>query len=342
MWLHFRSFPESQIHFARADKSGSFRIHSWGLQIKSQIGCSFCLCCVFICQEQLSSLSSASACHCQSPPPSTHLVTSLAWCTSNRGMCPLMGLKSSWLFKQRGRCDWGPQWGGSPSWVLSGTCHFWPRFLPKALPLGACARLLEGLSGEDWEFSIKAQLPWGQSESPMCRNSQLQPLEERWEGRQQTDMMQRAQKSKGFGVSHLVLVPVETFTYCVTLGQLLYLSEFQFQLQQSYQHAPHRNVYFKAHKKHRKEHHVGPKVPFRSGLGVSVSWGREPERWVLQDHGVGGALALSLPSPTAVWGRGLETALGYFFVSSFVPLRPRTLRPTGISSFGLRFIPSLL
>lgn len=142
MWFHFRSFPESQIHFARADESRSFRIHSRGLQIKSQIGCSFCLCCVFICQEQLSSLSAAGACYCQSPRPVPALLPPQQANVSTNG--PKIPL----VIQMEREVRLGPQKGDSPSWVFRGTCLFWPRLLARALPCGAYARILEVLSGE--------------------------------------------------------------------------------------------------------------------------------------------------------------------------------------------------
>lgn len=133
-------------------------------------------------------------------------------------------------------------------------------------------------------------------------------------------MTQRAQESKGFGVTYLVLVPVETFTCCVTLGQLLHLSEFQFQLQQSYRHAPHRNICFKAHQEPKGAlRRTQSALTFRAGSRCVLreSW----ERWVLQrDTELAGALALPLLSLTAVWGRGLGAVSGWLFVCVFVPL----------------------
>lgn len=161
MWLHFRSFPESQIHFARKDKSRSFRIHSGGLQIKSQIGCSFCLGCVFICQEWLSSWASTGACYCQSPHHGARIVTS-SRDTPGGGLCPLLGPGSHCCSHGEG-CEIGspgrsfkePATSGSKS--PPGLCHWGPVPNPWRFSLQ-----------KGWGFSINAQLSGEGNGTVLC------------------------------------------------------------------------------------------------------------------------------------------------------------------------------
>lgn len=170
MWLHFRSFPESQIHFARKDKSGSFRIHSRGLQIKSQIGCSFCLGCVFICQEQLSSWSSLGACYCQSPRQGPALSPPPKG-TPSRGLCPRLGPGS--------HCYSHGEGGeiGSPSGSFKEPATSGPNSQPRPCHSGPVR--------DPWRLSLEKRLGillenpsyWGGgAHSVMPRSCQLQPL----------------------------------------------------------------------------------------------------------------------------------------------------------------------
>lgn len=175
MWLHFRSFPESQIHFARKDKSRSFRIHSGGLQIKSQIGCSFCLGCVFICQEWLSSWASTGACYCQSPHHGAHIVTS-SHDIPGGGLCPLLGPGSHCCSHGEG-CEIGSPGRSFKEPATSGSNS-----------LGACAKPLEVLSAERLGILYKGPALWGgEWHSVVPRSCQLQPLEERWKGGRKLD-----------------------------------------------------------------------------------------------------------------------------------------------------------
>lgn len=118
------------------------------------------------------------------------------------------------------------------------------------------------------------------------------------------DMTQR--KSKSFRASHLVLVPVQIFTCQVTLGQWFHLSEFQvLQSQQSYQHAPLRIVYFKAHEKPNRE-------PSGTQSAILVRAVSQCVLGVLQqDHRVGGGPCFALLSLTFenVGGGDLEAVL---------------------------------
>lgn len=172
MWLHFRSFPESQIHFARKDKSRSFRIHSWGLQIKSQIGCSFCLGCVFICQELLSSLSSTGAGYCQSPLWCPHRYLSPHG-TPSRGLCPLLGPGSHCYSHRAGGETGSPRESLKEPATSGPNSQLEPCHLPAPAPEGSLWR-------KGWGFSIKAQFSGGgEWYSLVPRNCQLQPLEER-------------------------------------------------------------------------------------------------------------------------------------------------------------------
>lgn len=172
MWLHFRSFPESQIHFARKDKSGGFRIHSRGLQIKSQIGCSFCWGCVFICQEQLSSRSSPGACYCQSPRQGPALLPPPNG-TPSRGLCPLLGPGSQCYSRGEGGEI------GSPSGSFKEAPASGPNSLPP--PGGSLWRKGGGILHQGPAL-------WGrEGHSAMPKSCLLQPLEEGWKGGRKLD-----------------------------------------------------------------------------------------------------------------------------------------------------------
>lgn len=140
-----------------------------GLQIKSQIGCSFCLRCVFICQEQLLSSSTLGLATVSHPRPAAILLPPQHG-TSQRQVQDPPGTKLG------GRCDWGTQWDGSPSWVL----HLWPKHLARALPLGPVP--------DSWLFSQGKGLGilyngpailGGEGQRLMPRNRQLPLLEGR-------------------------------------------------------------------------------------------------------------------------------------------------------------------